>query len=140
MAALSTAQANAILDAILREVAYTPPDGLFLSLHTADPGVTGANELPNAEAYARVQIRPTGAGAGTMTAAAARASSNSTDLVFPEAGGDGWPQATHWGLWDAAAVGTGNFVIGGALTTPRTAGVGVAIRIPAGDLDVTVPT
>jgi hypothetical protein len=138
MAALSTAQANAILDAILREVAYTPPDGLFLSLHSADPGVTGANELAAAEAYARVQIRPTGAGAGTMSAASARASSNSTDLVFPEAGGDGWAQATHFGIWDAAS--GGNYVIGGALTTPRTAGVGVAIRIPAGDLDVTIPS
>lgn len=133
---LSVAQRNAMLNAVLRETAYVPPDGLFLSLHTGDPGDTGANELPNAEAYGRVQVRPVGAGAGTMAVAAAAASTNTVDYVFPEAGGDGWPQATHFGLWDAAPYGTGAWVGGSALTAPKTAGPGVAIRIPAGDLDV----
>lgn len=134
---LTVAQRNAFLNALLREVAYVPPDGLFLSLHTADPGDNGANELPNAEAYVRVQIRPAGAGAGIMAAPAGGASSNGTDLVFPEAGGDGWPPATHFGIWDAQAHGAGSFVGGGALAAPKTAAPGVAIRIPAGDLDVT---
>lgn len=133
---LTVAQRNALLDAIFREVAYVPPGELWLSLHTADPGNTGASELPNAEAYARVQVRPT-VGAGIMAAAAAAATTNSADVVFAEAGGDGWAPVTHVGFWDAQAVGAGTFVGGAALAAAKTAAAGVAIRIKAGDLDVT---
>lgn len=132
--ALSNAVMNALLDLVLRKTAYAGPPALYLSLHSADPGVTGANELPAAEGYARVLVRSTDGTTNVMSAAAAKASSNGIDLVFPEAGGDGWPPATHVGLWDAAA--GGNFVAGAALAAAKTAAVGVAIRIKAGDLDV----
>lgn len=133
---VTTALRNSILDKLFREVDFTPPGELWLSLHTADPGNTGTNELPNAEAYARVQVRAA-AGAGNMAAAAGGATTNSIDFVFPEAAGDGWPQVTHVGFWDAQAVGAGTFVAGAALAAPKTAALGVAIRIKAGDLDVT---
>lgn len=133
---VTTAIRNAILDKLFREVDFVPPDALWLSLHTGDPGNGGASELPNAEAYARVQVRGA-AGAGIMAAAAGGATTNTVDVVFPEAGGDGWAQVTHVGFWDAQGVGAGTFVAGAALAAPKTAAAGVAIRIKAGDLDVT---
>lgn len=130
---LTVAQRNALLDLVLREIAYTPPDGLFISLHSADPGDTGASELAATGAYARVQVRPTGAGAGIMVAAAAASSSNGSDILFPEATAN-WAAATHFGLWSLASGGT--FIGGAALAASKTANTGVAIRIPAGSLTV----
>jgi hypothetical protein len=102
----------------------------YASLHTGDPGGTGANEMPDAESYARVAL-PFGA-------AAAKACASDTETDFAAAGGDGWAESTHLGLWTSITYGAGTFLWGKALTAARTVGVGKVFRMAVGDVDVTI--
>lgn len=77
----------------------------WFSLHTGDPGTTGANEMAGTGA-ARAQTTWSAANAGTGTKAG-------TEAVIGVPVGT----ATHYGLWTAASGGT--FHLGGALTVPE---------------------
>jgi hypothetical protein len=115
---------NKILDHMLRGTAFTPPSTVYVSLHTADPGETGANELTGG-GYSRKPVTFNAPSGGSMT--------NSADIDFPN-----MPAATitHVGLWDAASA--GNFLWGGALTASKTTNAGDTFRIPAGQLTVSL--
>jgi len=79
----------------------------FASLHTADPGSTGASEATGGSpAYARKAI--------TWNAAASGALDNNANPVFDVAAGT----YTHFGLWSAVTGGT--FQGGGSLSAPET--------------------
>ncbi len=80
----------------------------WVSLHSADPGLTGANELTG-NAYARVNAS-VAFGAAVLGVVA-----NDVAPEFPAATPAGWSAATHFGIWDAATV--GNFLYGGNLGT-----------------------
>lgn len=80
--------------------------GSFVSLHTADPGTTGANEVTGGS-YARVQATlPTGAN-GTATAPI-------VSINVPAG-----VTVTHVGVWSAVTAGT--FVGGSAALSPSLA-------------------
>jgi len=121
--AISTYLGNKIIDHILRNQAYSPPATVYASLHTGDPGTTGASEVSGGPGpYARIAI--------SLDAAAGAASSNSGVLTF-----SGLPAVTvtHSGLWDAAS--GGNFLVGGTATN-RTLVSGDSYEVPVGDADV----
>ena len=100
----------------------------YVSLHTADPADTGANEVSGA-AYARQgPIAFTNAGNNPTV------SSNSAIITFPAATG-AWGTVTHFGVWTAAT--GGNFQGSGAVTTPKAVGSGDAARFAAGALTIT---
>lgn len=111
-----------ILDKTFRNTDYTV-SGVYISLHTADPGETGASEATGGS-YARQ-------GATTFAVAASGATENSGAINFT-----GMPAATitHVGCWDAST--SGNFLWGGALTASKTTNSGDTFTINAGDLDV----
>jgi hypothetical protein len=115
---------NKILDHMLRGTAFTPPSTVYVSLHTADPGETGANELTGG-GYSRKPVTFNAPSGGSMT--------NSADIDFPN-----MPAATitHVALWDAASA--GNCLWTGALTAPKTTNAGDTFRIPAGQLTVSL--
>lgn len=117
-----------IIDALFRNTSmqYTP----YMSLHSADPGGTGASELANAESYARV--------AASFGSAAAKACANDANVDSPAATGDGWDQATHLGLWSSGTYGAGTFLWGKSLTVARTVTVGKFFRSGVGDISVTI--
>ena len=101
----------------------------YVSLHTADPGDTGVNEV-SGNAYAR--IGPvTFANAGSNPTVA----SNSAIVTFPAATGS-WSTVSHFGIWSAATAGT--FRGSGALTTSKPVGNGDTARFIAGALTITV--
>lgn len=84
----STTGKNIMLDSLLVTHA---------SLHTADPGNTGANEVTGGSpAYARKAITMAAASGGTRTA--------SDTPVFDVPGGG--TTVTHVGFWTAATAGT----------------------------------
>jgi hypothetical protein len=122
--AVTTANRNAELDALLRAVAFTGAAALFLSIHTADPGNTGANEYT---AYSGTRPSVTFAAA----ASAASASTNQQDFT-----GMGATVITHVGLWSAASGGT--FQGGGALTSPATVNAGQTLRFLAGAVSASI--
>jgi hypothetical protein len=100
----------------------------YVSLHTADPGDSGANEISGG-AYAR-QGAVTFANAGNNPTVA----SNSAIITFPVATAD-WGTITHFGVWSASTAGT--FRGSGAVATPKTVSNGDTARFAAGALTIT---
>ena len=115
---------NKLLDAVFNATAFNVTGDPYISLHTADPGETGASEVTGGS-YARQQA--------AFGAAASGALSNSANIDFA-----GMPAVTvtHVGVWDAASA--GNFLWGGALTASKVVNSGDTFRLPAADLDVTL--
>lgn len=114
MALASVTAENQALNAL--DASGTPVNvAAFVSLHTAPPGTTGANE------YAGVTRL-----ACAWNAAAAGSKTNSTALTFSTSG---TTPVTHFGTWSAATAGT--YGIGGALSSTVTA---ASVTIAAGAL------
>lgn len=120
----TTATANKIIDKILRNTDFVHPTSLYVSLHTADPAQNGTNEVTGG-GYTRKLVN--------FTAGALKASSNSNDVEFTA-----MPTitVTHIGLWSAST--GGNFWWGGSLTVSKALTDGDTLKIPVGDLDVTL--
>jgi hypothetical protein len=127
-ATVSTYLAGKIIDLLFNDSDFDPSSGsIYVSLHSADPGATGASEL-SGNAYARVAV-------ADWDAASSKATANGAVINFPTAT-DPWSEATHFGIWDAATA--GNFWLGGELTAGVTIAAGEAARYDAGDLDVAI--
>lgn len=115
---------NELLDTALAVGSYVTTN-VYVSLHTADPGETGASESTGGS-YSRK-------GPTVFSAAAAGTTSNTAQIDFTNMPAS---TITHVGLWDAATA--GNFLWGGALTASKTLNAGDTFRIAATDLDVSL--
>ena len=118
---MADAERNLLADTEAARIAY-------LSLHTASPGTTGANEATGGSpAYARLAITFTDAGAqgvlGAVKQPATVGVAWSEEVVFDAPAGT----YTHWGTWTAATSGT--YRIGNALD---------AEEVAAGQTEITV--
>lgn len=102
MAGFSVAVENAVLNMVLKNTAYPVGAGAYLSLHTGDPGKTGANEVVGGS-YARQPVTWNNASSGSSTATA------SHDFTLLPA-----VTITHFGVWTALT--GGSFIIGDATT------------------------
>ena len=92
-----------------------------VSLHTGDPGTTGANEVVGT-GYARKSISMSTSGSSTTLASWENTSDTS------------WGTITHVGLWYS----TGPVYLGSAaLSVSKAALPGSIVSIPIGDLDIT---
>lgn len=108
------------------------PANYYVSLHSADPGLTGASEL-SGNGYARVAVSAaSGSWSAPATNGSVRQITNAAAVTFPAATGSNWSAATHFGVWDASS--GGNFERGAALDTARTALVGDTITFAIGQL------
>jgi hypothetical protein len=106
MARASTAAENRAISGVFSATTPTPSTTAYWqSLHTADPGTSGASEYAG---VTRLQY-PSGTASGG-------ALSNTSTLTFTTSGASA---VTHIGIWDAVT--TGNYVIGAALTSNVTA-------------------
>jgi len=122
---LSTYAGNKILNLIFNATAFTPPT-IYMSAHTGDPGLTGANEVSGGS-YARVDI------SANFPSAASRAISNDVLIQFVTATAS-WGNVQYWGLWDALT--DGNFIWGGTITDPQTINSTDTFHVSVGELDV----
>jgi hypothetical protein len=123
---VATAVANAALD-LLDEtgtVAVT-----HISLHTADPGTTGASEVVGGS-YARVAV--------TLGAASGGVKSNTNSLAFNVPSGT---TITHWAGWNASTSGTfrisGELVDGNGDPVSQNFATAGTYTVAAGELDLT---
>jgi hypothetical protein len=130
----STYLQTAILRWLVRNTQMaTPPANVYVSLHTGDPGQTGANEVVTTAGtgwvgYARQAVTTgtsgTGAGSGFGAPAAngtLQQSQNGGAITFPASGAtSGTVTVTHFGVWDAVT--GGNYLIGGALSATQVIG------------------
>lgn len=90
--------------------------GAYVSLHTADPGTTGASEATGGSpAYARKQT--------TWTGGASDGSVPGSEVTFDAPAGT----YTHFGVWSASSGGT--FIGGGALNASATLGAQGQVKV-----------
>lgn len=99
----------------------------YVSLHTANPGNTGASEVTGG-AYARQ-----GPVSFTNTGNNPTVSANSAIVQYPVATAL-WGTITHFGIWSAASGGT--FYGSGSVTTPKLVDVDDIARWDVGKLTV----
>lgn len=139
----STSAANAILalifnatgwDGIADNDATTPHTNLYVSLHTADPGV-GGSQTTNETAYtnyARIAIVRTTAG---WSVPASGATANAGLAQFAQCGVTG-ATITHVAIGTAAS-GAGLVLYAGPLSSSLAVANGIQPQFAAGALDVT---
>ena len=124
--ATSVAYRNKLLE-FLRGSAPAPPTGIWCSLHSADPGTTGASEISTSgTGYVREQLTFGPAANGQM------ANTNTPSDTFTSAIG----QVPYFGYWDAQS--GGNFIEGGAVATVKTYGAGDTETIAAGSFTLSL--
>ena len=113
---------------------------VYVSLHTADPADTGANEVVvGATNYARIAVAST---AWTKTTSGTASATNNIDITFPSTGTVTWSASgsgiTHVGIWDSAIGGSNNFLFGGALSSGKVVAVGDVFKFLSGNLTISV--
>lgn len=121
---LSSYLVTKLRDKILRDIDFTVTTP-YVSLHTASPATTGANEITAGSeggSYARQPCSSWGVALPRTNAAVVEW----TNTPFIE--------VSHFGLWDA--VSGGNFLMGGTLMLSTTLGLGEHVRFAAGHLQV----
>ena len=139
----STSASNSILALIFNATAWadiaendssSPATNLYLSLHTADPGVGGSQETNETSYtnYARIAIART---TGGWDAPSGGATANAALAQFAQCGASG-ATLTHVAIGTASS-GTGLVLYAGALTSSLAVANGIQPQFAAGALDVT---
>jgi hypothetical protein len=125
--ALSVAEANAIADYQFNQSSPTSPAVLYMSLHTAAPGTTGASEVTDGT-YARQLVTTAfgNASNGVVT--------NTAVIEFPAAT-TGFT-ATHGGVWSAATAGT--YYRDLDISPDKVVGAGEILRFATSSITYTV--
>ncbi len=93
--------------------AYTAPANVYIGLHTADPGETGATAEVTGGGYARVQLANSSAG---WAASSGGSAANAAAVQFANASA-AWGTVTHYSKWDAITA--GNCLEYSALTSSK---------------------
>lgn len=128
MADLSNYLENALVNAVLRNTAYTSPATVYVALFTAVTDAeagTGTEVSTSGTAYARQAV--------TFGAPSNGATDNTGIITFPTATAS-WGTITHAGLFDASTGGNALSVIK-ALAASKVIGSGDVFRFPIGDID-----
>ena len=123
---ISTTQANAILDAYCRSVAYADPVGFFVKLFIGDPGASGTSNAAAETTRKAVTFSAASGGVCTTSGALTWTSVAATETY------------THVGYFDTVGPAGGNFLGSDALNTPRSVTAGDDATIAAGALTVTL--
>jgi hypothetical protein len=106
--------------------AVTRPTAWYLGLFTSDPGEASGGTEISGSGYAREAI--------TFTVSGDLAT-NSGAIEFDAATGS-WGTITHVAVFDAIT--SGNQIAYAALSTSKAIDTGDILRVPAGDLDITL--
>ena len=104
----------------------TRPTAWHIALYTSAPSDTGGGTEVSGGGYGRQAVTFTISG---------NTASNTSALEFPTATGS-YGTVTHVGVFDAAS--GGNLIAYAALTTSKAIDTGDVLRVPAGDLDITL--
>ena len=121
---LASGQANAILDALCRSVAYSDPLEFWVKLHIGDPGAAGASNAAGETTRKQATFSAASGGAITTSADLAWTAVSTTETY------------SHVSFWSASAAGT--FLGSDALDTNRSVTAGDNFTIAAGDLDLSI--
>lgn len=120
-----------VLTWLLTNGTATRPTAWFVGLFTAAPSDTGGGTEVSGNGYARAAT-----GTITVSGTSPTNATNSAAIEFAAASGGNWGTIGWAGIFDASS--GGNLLAWAALSTSRTINDGDVLRIPAGDLDVTL--
>lgn len=118
---------NEILDHIFTAGTYTRPS-TYIALFTAAPTDAGGGTEVSGGSYARVQVTAWDTASGGATA-------NTNAVTFTTASAS-WGEIVAFAIMDAAT--TGNMLVWGDLTAPKTVGSGDTAEFAAGAIDITL--
>jgi hypothetical protein len=127
MAEMSNYLEDALINATLRNTAYTSPAVVYLGLYTSDPTDADTGTEVSGNAYARQAI--------TFGAPSNGVTSNTAAIEFPQATGS-WGTITHIGIEDALT--GGNLLYHTPLDASKTIATGDVFRVAIGSLSVTL--
>ena len=125
---IASGQANAILDAILKSVAYSDPAAVWFQLHTGAPGAAGTSNASTETTRQQASFASASGGAATTDAA----------MTWSDLAISGAETISHWSAWSASTAGT--FLFSDALDTARDVSPGDTFQLNAGEVDVTLGT
>jgi hypothetical protein len=115
-------------------VAAPPATNVYLSIHTADPGVTGVNaDVSTAVAGGRTTVPISALGAPAGASGGGRIISNTSLITVTSSAAD-TASVTYFGIWDADTA--GNFLCYGILAQPVDVLAGDLLRFPVGELSI----
>jgi len=115
-----------VLTWVFTNSSATRPTAWFVALYTGAPNDAGGGTEVSGGAYARQAVTFSVSG-DTAT--------NTGAVEYPTATA-GYGTVTHVGVFDAST--GGNLIAYAALTASKTIDTGDVLRLPAGDLDVTL--
>ena len=127
MAEFSNYLENALINATLRNTAYTSPTTVYVSLYTSDPTDADTGTEVSGGSYARTAV--------TFGAPSNGVTTNSADVTFPTCTAS-WGTVTHIGIHDAST--SGNLLFHTPLDTSKTIDSGDIFKITSGNLSVTL--
>lgn len=139
MAAASDYLEGEIIKHLLRTGSWTKPSTIAIALCTsapvdADTGALTAKEVTNVSTgYVRQTLNPLDA--NWTAPGVGGPSDNASAITFPVATAN-YGTVTHVAICDNAGYGSGNLLLWGALTTPKTVNTGDTFRFAIGDLDI----
>ena len=142
MAGLSKYLALALFNMSLNPVRapYAPPLGLWLALHTGAPSDSVYGKEATYTGYARQPVNSLTAKTAVETVAgdADVVVTNGSAIVFPASTSLSGQTISHWAIWDSVAVGDGNILYSGALSSSRLIVSGDSVVVPEGNLQITI--
>lgn len=127
MAEMSNYLENALVNATLRNTAYTSPTTVYVGLYTSDPTDANTGTEVSGGSYARTSV--------TFGAPSNGVTTNSGAVEFPQATGS-WGTVGWIGLLDAST--SGNLLYHTPLDVSKTISSGDIFKIAAGSLSVTL--
>ena len=127
MAEMANYLENALINATLRNTAYTSPATVYLALYTTNPTDADAGTEVSGGAYARQSI--------TFGAPSDGVSTNSAVIEYPQATAS-WGTVAYVGIRDASTA--GNLLYHSPLTTSKAIEIGDIFKVSAGSLSVTL--
>ncbi|MBU9386639.1 phage tail fiber protein [Burkholderia multivorans] len=136
MSAASDYTENNVINALLRGQAFPLPSKTYLSLHTANPGETGGNEVSTTvwPAYVRKDAEVGDAIGSGWAPPNNGTTTNAKQVLYPSHNGTSAITITHFAIYDAPT--GGNMLCYAALNTPRTLQPGDVFVFDVGSLTV----
>ena len=132
--ASGTFYADGILETFKGTTAFSARTSVWVSLHTAAPGGTGANEATWSK-YARKKLTKGNWGAVTGTVAVNRRIQYKSTITFSTVGTTTAGETMQAvGIWNAAS--GGSFLVGGSLNTSIALAAGSVPSFSASALDI----
>ena len=127
MAEMSNYLENALINATLRNTAYTSPTTVYVGLYTTDPTDANTGTEVSGGSYARTAV--------TVGAPSNGVTTNSAAVEFPQATGT-WGTVGWIGILDAST--SGNLLYHTPLDASKTIASGDIFKIATGSLSVTL--